>query len=133
MRYLLDTNAISEASRKPNGRIARRIQRVKDENLGISPIVMGEIKFGLEKASRPELTARMQSTLKVISVIPWNSKIAHHYGQICAHLSATGSMIGNNDMWIAAHALSLRLTLITHNTKEFERVPKLKVEDWSVA
>jgi tRNA(fMet)-specific endonuclease VapC len=130
MRYLLDTNVISDIASKPNGRIARKVARFKAGRVGTSHIVIGEILFGLRKISHPALEKNIKRTLRGLDLAPWTDHVAEHYGKIRATLESQGLTIGNNDLWIAAHALSQRLIVVTRNEKEFSRVPGLKVENW---
>ena len=97
----------------------------------MSMITYGELLYGVEKSQHKEKNFQtLESLTHYIPVLPLANDVATYYGEIRAQLSRKGSMIGNNDLWIAAHARALDIALITNNTKEFSRVDKLDVEDW---
>jgi tRNA(fMet)-specific endonuclease VapC len=128
--YLLDTNAAGHAMNVPSGAIARRILGAGEDCVAISTIVAGEIMFGLAKNPTPALLARIDGFLQRIAVIPLERDVAAAYAETRADLERRGRPIGANDLWIAAHARALDLTLITANTGEFSRVKGLSVENW---
>ena len=133
-RYLLDTNTVSYFLRDHSPALTQRLMGTAPDQLAVSVITAGELQFGLQKlgpsARTNALAARLEKLLQAIATLPLPAEAAVHYGQVRAHLEAKGTPIGGNDLWIAAHALSEDLTLITHNLREFERVPGLKVESW---
>jgi tRNA(fMet)-specific endonuclease VapC len=128
--YFLDTNVISEMARNPHGKIASRLVEAGDEEIATSSIVLGEILFGL--ANRPESSTarRAERFISSLVVCPFDNNAAREYAGVRAWLKKNGSLIGSNDMLIAAHALALEATLVTDNEKEFSRVPGLKIENW---
>ena len=130
MRYLLDTNIVSDLVRRPQGPIAKRIARVGEEKVCTSVIVAAELRFGAAKKGSAALTAQLQTILEVLEVVPLEAPADEHYGRIRAVLERTGQPIGGNDLLIAAHALALGCTLVTDNESEFARVPGLRCANW---
>lgn len=130
LRYLLDTNIISDLIRHPNGRIAEHLQRVLPATSCTSIVVASEIYFGLEKRDSEPLRRQAELILGALEILPLESPADRHYGEIRAHLTRRGELIGQNDLFIAAHARSLGLILVTANENEFSRVPGLTVENW---
>ena len=101
------------------------------QDCAISVVVLGELEWGVRRSQRVERNrAGMDGWLAAVQVTDMNADVGRHYGTLRARLAAAGQMIGPNDLWIAAHALSLELPLISHNLREFERVPGLAVETW---
>ncbi len=134
MKYLLDTNIISYFLREASPALSQRILDSTPDSLAISIISAGELRYGLNKLTTSkratELTHHLNAVLTAIAIVPLPVQAATHYGSIRAQLEAAGTPIGNNDLWIAAHALALNFTLVTNNTREFVRVPGLRVENW---
>lgn len=136
MKYLLDTNIVSYFLRDASPALSQRILDSTPDTLAISIISAGELRYGLSKfplsKSRRgvELANRLDALLAVIPVLPLPAQAAQHYGNTRVQLEAAGTPIGGNDLWIAAHALAQNLTLVTNNTREFERVAGLRVENW---
>lgn len=128
--YLLDTNIISDMLRHPNGPIFQKISDVGESSICTSIVVACELNFGVQKKGSIALRQRLKDVLQIIPVIPLLPPVEKHYGEIRAFLEQEGMPIGPNDLMIAAHALSLSLTVITANMREFSRVPALKVENW---
>jgi tRNA(fMet)-specific endonuclease VapC len=128
--YLLDTNILSDLVRHPQGLISQRIATVGEDRICTSIIVACELRFGAAKSGSARLTNQLERILDVLPVLPLDLPTAPHYATIRAHLEQAGTPIGPNDLLIAAHALALGLTLITANTREFDRVPGLKVDNW---
>lgn len=130
MRFLLDTNIISELLRNPHGQAATRIREEQDA-VFTSLIVLAEIRFGLAKQPSVPLLKSLEKVLESLLVEAWDHPAEHHYGDIRSALEQAGTPIGPNDMFIAAHALALDATLVTANEREFRRVPGLRVENWT--
>jgi len=130
MRYLLDTNIISEVIKKPNGKIARKLSRLKANSFGLSVIVSCEILYGIGKNPSEKIAKQIQRGLQSIPVLDFPADAAKTYGMIRASLEREGRSIGANDLLIAAHAIHANLTLVSDKVKEFERVPGLKLENW---
>jgi len=129
-QYMLDTNVISNLMMEPHGRVTSKIEQVGEGSICCSIVVAGELRYGTEKKGSDKLTRHVESVLAVIPVLTLNAPVDKTYGTIRQHLAATGELIGPNDLWIAAHAITENLTLITDNEKEFNRVPSLSVENW---
>lgn len=127
---MLDTNILSEALRNPFGRLSGQIEKFRSGLVCTSAIVASEMRYGAAKKGSPALVERVNATLQQISVLPYDKAAAVHYALIRADLERRGEIIGWGDLFIAAHARSLGLTLVTANVREFTRVPDLKVENW---
>lgn len=131
-RYLLDTNICIYIRRHRPPQVLTRFRRLKPGDAAISVITSGELLYGAEKSLNRELALQQLADLAtLIPVLPLPQEAAATYGAIRAHLEARGTMIGNNDLWIAAHARAEGLVLVTNNEREFKRVPGLKVENWT--
>jgi len=129
-QYLLDTNILSDLVRHPQGRIFQHIVDVGEDSVCTSIIVACELRFGVVKSGSSRLVQQLERILEVLTVLPLESPVDEHYASIRTNLEQAGIPIGPNDLLIAAHALALDLTLITANTREFERVPALKLDNW---
>lgn len=129
MRYLLDTNAIISLLNDTTSPIARRVRRYTPRDIGISAVVMHELYYGAFKSQRVEKNVARVDALQ-LPVLELDQDDARHAGEIRAHLASKGTPIGPYDVLIAGQAKARKLTLVTHNTTEFARVPGLKVEDW---
>ncbi|MDD5240977.1 MAG: type II toxin-antitoxin system VapC family toxin [Sulfuricella sp.] len=131
LRYLLDTNICIYIAKQRPPAVAKRFARLAAGTVGMSLITFGELRYGAEKSqqrvSALETLERLQALIPVISP---DDAVGEAYGSIRAHLDRAGTPIGNNDLWIAAHALRLGVTLVSNNTREFARVPKLKLDNW---
>jgi tRNA(fMet)-specific endonuclease VapC len=134
MKFLLDTNIVSYFLRDAFPALSQRILDSTPDTLAISIISAGELRYGLSKLApsrkATELAHHLDALLTAITVLPLPADAAAHYGKTRAQLKATGTPIGSNDLWIAAHALAQNMTLVTNNTREFERVQGLKLENW---
>ena len=128
---LLDTNICIYIARSQPATVARRFARAAPGSLGISVITWGELCFGAAKSNDPARThSQLQSFAREIDVLPLPATAARHYGDLRAALQKAGTPIGNNDLWIAAHALAMGVPLVSNNLREFERVVGLKLENW---
>lgn len=130
MRYLLDTNIVSDLIRNPQGRVAQHVRRVGEARVCTSIIVAAELRCGAAKKRSPRLTAQLQAVLGAIEVLALEAPVDATYGQLRAQLEITGKPVGGNDLLIAAQALALGYTIVTDNEREFARVPKLACENW---
>jgi len=130
MRYLLDTDAVSDLVQYPQGVVAQRIARVGDAAVCTSIVVAAELRFGAAKKGSRRLAAQVEAVLGMFDVLPLAAPADHAYGDLRARLEAAGTPIGPNDCLIAAHALALDCTIVTGNTREFGRVDGLRVENW---
>jgi tRNA(fMet)-specific endonuclease VapC len=131
MRYLLDTNiCIYIAKRKPAA-VLSRFQRLRPGDVGMSVITYLELVYGAHKSQRIQQNlARLEELESLIPAQPLTPSVAGHYGRLRAALEAKGRPLGAYDLLIAAHALSLDLTLVTNNSREFGRVEGLRVDNW---
>jgi len=127
---LLDTNIISALIRDPAGPAARHIERVGHRQVCTSVIVAAELRYGCAKKGSAKLSARVESLLDTIPVLPLDVPADAKYGSIRAELEAAGEPISANDLLIGAHAQALGLTLVTDNTREFQRIRGLALENW---
>jgi tRNA(fMet)-specific endonuclease VapC len=130
LRYMLDTNIVSDMIRNPRGKVVRRIADIGENGLSVSVIVAAELRYGTAKAGSPRLLELVEGALSRLIIVPFDVPADVHYGGIRAELEAAGEPIGQNDLFIAAHAFSLGLPLVTDNVREFSRVRGLKVENW---
>lgn len=130
--YLLDTSIISAVIRDPDGSAARHIERVGPDKIYTSIIVAAELRYGCAKKGSLTLLARVEGLLGMIPILPLDIPADTEYGGIRARLEVVGKPIGANDLLIAAHACALGMTLVTGNTREFERIQDLAVENWLI-
>ena len=128
--YMLDTNAVSNAIKQPNGPVAQRLVSLLPGQATISMIVEGELRYGIARASATGIEQRLDALLTYVPTIGLDLQVARHYGTIRAALAKAGTPIGMNDLWIAAHAVRLGLILVTDNETEFRQVPGLATENW---
>ncbi len=133
-RYLLDTNIVSYFVKGVNpGLVARMERGFRAQNMVISCITRAEVRYGAELMdANDRRRARIDIMLDDLLALPWSVEAADLFGSIKASLRRQGIPIGDFDTQIAAHALAADLTLVTHNTRHFERIPGLKLEDWMV-
>ena len=131
-RYLLDSDTVIYIRQKRPEGVLRRFDRLRPGEAAISVIAYGELLCGAMKSSRRELALqRLREISELLPALPLPEQAAETYGVIRADLESRGEMIGNNDLWIAAHALAAGLTLVTNNEKEFRRVRGLKIQNWA--
>ena len=131
LRYLLDTNICIYIAKERPPSVAKRFAKLEVGTVGMSLITFGELRYGAEKsASSTRALEALEQLIGLIPVIEPTATVGATYGVLRAHLERLGTPIGGNDLWIAAHAQTLGMTLVTNNTREFERVPKLKVQNW---
>jgi tRNA(fMet)-specific endonuclease VapC len=130
LRWMLDTNAVSDLIRQPAGAIMQRIAAEPTGAVCTSIVVASELRFGARRKGSAVLTERVEQLLKVLPVLPFEAPADEHYADIRAALERAGTPIGSHDLLIAAQARALSLTLVTHNVREFARVPGLTIQDW---
>jgi tRNA(fMet)-specific endonuclease VapC len=131
-RFMLDTNICIYIRQKRPPAILTRFERLKPGDACISMITYGELRYGAEKSiDRDTALALLAELVNLLPVAPMPAETAIRYGALRADLERRGEVIGNNDLWIAANALALGTTLVTNNTREFERVSGLGVESWA--
>jgi tRNA(fMet)-specific endonuclease VapC len=128
---MLDTNICSYVLRAHPRTVIERFRDIPVNEIAISALVAAELRFGAVKRGSAALSATIEKFLGGISVRAWPLTAASHYASLRSSLERSGMPIGGMDMLIAAHALAEDATLVTHNTREFERVPGLRVELWS--
>ncbi len=129
--YFLDTNICIYVLKSHSDKIRYKFNATPD--LAISSVVYAELCFGIENSESPKKAQRWQQLKQFtqrLQIIAWDKEAAKHYGAIRAILKRQGTPIGNNDLLIAAHALSVNTILVTNNVREFNRVPNLIVENW---
>jgi len=130
LAYLLDTNILSDLVRNPQGVIAAQITRAGEDTICTSVIVAAELRYGATKSNSAKLAERVDLILSALEILPLETPADHQYAALRHHLTRQGTLIGPNDLLIAAHALAGGLTVVTANVGEFSRVPGLKVENW---
>ena len=130
MRYLLDTNILSDLVRNPQGRITREITRVGEHVIATSVVAAAELRFGAAKSGSVRLIEAVDLVLSAIEVLPLSVPCDSHYAAIRRKLELQDTPIGPDDLFIAAQARTLGLTVVTTNVREFERVEDLRVENW---
>ena len=130
MMYMLDTNMCIYAQKK-NPNVLAKIKDNRESGISISSITLAELVYGVKASAAIERnTIALMKFLTIVDVLPFDNNAAYEYGDICADLRKKGTPIGNMDMLISAHARSESLIVVTHNTREFERVEGLQLEDW---
>jgi tRNA(fMet)-specific endonuclease VapC len=130
-RYLLDTDTFVYIRRGRPAEAQTRFQRLEPGEAVLSVITYGELLYGIEKKEvGPEPLRRLEELVSLFHVLPLPAEAARLYGAIRAALALRGEMIGANDLWIAAHARVMDLTLVTNNEREFKRVAGLKIQNW---
>ena len=127
---MLDTNIISDLVRNPQGKAAKRIAKLGENNMCTSIIVAAELRYGCAKSGSTQLLKAVEDLLGEIDVLPFDVPADGEYGGIRAELEAAGKPIGSNDLLIAAHAYATGVTIVTANTAEFKRIRGLNVESW---
>ena len=131
MKYMFDTNICIYLIRKKPVQVIKRLQNTNISEIGISVITLSELEYGVAKSSnKTQNRMALAEFLAPFEIVPFAESAAAEYGEIRAFLEKKGTPIGAYDMMIAAHALSLNLTLVTNNIREFERIPKLQFENW---
>lgn len=130
--YMLDTNICIYIRRRRPPSVAERLAAVGTDRTVMSVITYGELRVGAEKGDRRSKdVSTLEELVTHIRVEPMPAEAASHYGAIRADLERRGETIGNNDLWIAAHARASDLILVTNNEREFRRVPDLRIENWA--
>jgi tRNA(fMet)-specific endonuclease VapC len=130
-RFLLDTNICIHIRRQRPMAVLARFERLKPGEAVLSVITYGELMYGAENSvSRDEAMRQLTELASLMPVMPLPLQAGDFYGKIRAALEVKGETIGNNDLWIAAHARAADLTLVTNNEREFRRVQGLKIQNW---
>lgn len=133
-RYMLDTDTCSYVMKRSNPAVLRRLATVPVSSVCMSVITKSELLYGVEVSPRRSQDASaLAAFLPYVEVLDLPDAAALHYAEIRAELKKRGALIGANDLFIAAHARALELTLVTNNTAEFSRVKGLAIENWTLA
>lgn len=131
-RYLLDTNICIYIAKHNPPKVRERFARHAASELAMSVITLGELRFGAEKSqNREQALTAINNLASIVQVAVLTDAAGEHYGQIRATLQRSGQIIGNNDLWLAAHARAEGWILVTNNEREFMRVDGLQVENWA--
>jgi tRNA(fMet)-specific endonuclease VapC len=131
LTYILDTNIISYIIKNQDYALIDKFEKLsKNNSIVVSSITVAELYYGVRKKSSQKLEALVNEFLLPLQRLAFDEKAAYEYGNIRAELELKGKIIGPNDLLIAAHARSLDAVLITNNTKEFQRVENLVIENW---
>jgi tRNA(fMet)-specific endonuclease VapC len=131
--YLLDANVLSDLLKNPVGQAAKRMALAAERNprrIFTSVIVAAEMHYGAKKKNSEKTNADVRGVLANVEILPLGLDVIEHYARIRVELERAGTIIGANDLMIAAHALAADLILVTHNLREFSRVRGLRYEDW---
>lgn len=130
-RYLIDTNICIYIAKQRPPEVLARFEKLAPGDVAMSVITFGELRFGAHRSQyRQKALDALEKLTLAIPVLSMDGETGCHYGEIRAGLQRQGNAIGNNDLWIAAHARSQGLVLVTNNEREFVRVPGLDVENW---
>lgn len=131
MKYMLDTNICIYIIKKQPENVLKKFKTLIPSDLCLSSITLGELEYGVQKSQHQHKNhIALQEFILPLSVLPFNEEAAVSYGHLRAALEKQGKPIGALDLIIAAHAKSLKLSLVTNNKKEFMQVPGLKIENW---
>lgn len=128
--YLLDSNTCIYIIKKQPPQVIDRFRKFQPQEIKLSVISVCELAFGAEKSGSIKNKLALEKFISPFAIEPFTQDCIWHYANLRHDLQSKGNVIGALDMLIAAHALALDATLVTNNTKEFERVPHLKVENW---
>ena len=130
LKYLLDTNIVIYVLKRRPKEVLEIFNR-NASRMAISSITLSELIYGAEKSANVDKNLEaIEEFISHLEVLPYNAKASQHYGQIKAALEKKGEIIGENDIHIAAHAISQGLILVTNNLRGFKRVPNLALENW---
>jgi tRNA(fMet)-specific endonuclease VapC len=129
-RYLLDTNIVSDLVRNPAGRAAVHISRIGEEAVCTSIVVAAELRYGAAKKDSRRLSTQLKAILETLEILPLEQPVDNVYAALRVNLEKRGTIIGANDLLIAAHTMALGYTLVTDNEREFSRIASLTIENW---
>lgn len=127
---MLDTDISSYIIKRRPGPLAEKFHQHAD-SLCVSVITAAELRFGAEKAGRPQLIELVEAFLERLAILDWTDGVCAHYARIRSALERAGKPMGSMDLLIASHAVALRMTLVTNNLRHFAHVPGLKAEAWN--
>lgn len=128
--YLLDTNICIYVINNKPAQVFEKFKQFQIGELAVSSITASELAFGVEKSGSERNKQALNKFLMPLEIIPYDDQAIWHYARLRQQLQSKGQTIGSLDMLIAAHALALDVVLVTNNTKEFERIDDLKLENW---
>ena len=132
-RHMLDTDTCSYILKRSHPLVLKRLQSMPVDDVCMSVVTKAELLYGVEISSRrAQDAAALAAFLPYLEALAFDEAAAGHYAEIRADLRRRGAMIGANDLFIAAHARALGLTLVTNNVAEFERVRDLRIDNWTV-
>ena len=132
-RYMLDTDTCSYIMKRSHPQVLNRLQALPVTDVCMSVVTKAELLYGVEVSPRRSQDAgALAAFLPYVEVVDFPDEAARHYAEIRADLKKRGAMIGANDLFIAAHARAMGLTLVTYNTAEFHRVSGLTLENWTL-
>ena len=135
MKFLLDANAWIAHLRQTSPTVTNRLSQHPASAIALCSMVLAELLYGAERSGPAHRAANFALVVRLRQQyvsLPFDDLAAEEYGRIRSHLANQGTPIGPNDLIIAAIALANKLTLVTHNTAEFSRVPGLALEDWQI-
>jgi tRNA(fMet)-specific endonuclease VapC len=131
MRYLLDTNICIYIIKKKPEQVLKKLTKLESTEVAISAVTLSELIYGAEKSQHIQKNLEaLTGFLAPINILSWDDNAAKSTGEVRAILEKSGKLIGPYDLQIAGQALSLNLTLVTNNEKEFSRVKGLRIENW---
>lgn len=129
--YLLDTNICIYAMKNPSPSLSQKLFLIPPSEIFVSSVTVGELEYGCSKSKWGERTRNIMNLfLAAYTILPFVRDDAAAFGRIRAELAKAGTLIGPYDLQIAAQGVSRGLTVVTHNTGEFSRVPGIELEDW---
>ncbi|MFP4351793.1 MAG: type II toxin-antitoxin system VapC family toxin [Puniceicoccaceae bacterium] len=132
MKYLLDMNTCIFLINRESEAVRRKMRTVAVGEIGVSSVTVSELEYGVAKSQAPRKNRMaLDQFLLPLEILQYDESAARHYGVVRAELERKGTPIGSMDTMIAAHALSQNLIVVTNNSREFARVPGLRVEDWT--
>ena len=132
MKYLIDTNICIYIINKRPAAVIKKFKQFQLGKIGISTITVSELQYGVAKSTyRKKNEVRLEEFLAPLEILTYDQTAARVYGDIRFQLEKRGRLIGPLDLLIAAHAISQNLVLITNNDKEFKRIKKLQIENWT--
>jgi tRNA(fMet)-specific endonuclease VapC len=128
--FMLDTDISSYIIKRRPSTLVDKFEK-HAESLNVSVMTAAELRFGAEKAARPQLNELVEAYLERLAILDWTNDVTVHYARIRCELERLGKPIGNMDLLIASHAVSQGMTLVTNNIRHFSSVPGLKAEVWT--
>ena len=131
MTYLLDTNICIYIINEQPAQVLQRLIQAGRDALAISAVTVAELAFGIAKSTRPDSRAKLENFFSNFPILDWNEDAAWVYGPVRKVLETRGQRIGERDLLLACQALALNGTMVTNNTREFERIDGLKLENWA--